>query len=273
MNSSTLKGLLIHLAIIISIITLVITIYFYGFLPSTTNHGETITVPDLIDKNIGDMESELIERGLTFEVSDSVYTSKYPPLTIINQFPRPFSKVKEGRKIFLTVNRKAPPMVKLPEITDKSIRHIRAIFENLDIKINKLIPRPGPNQGLVLEIRYHDNPLSDFASIPKGASVDVVVSDGMLGNNVLLPDLFGFPLDEADFMLKGLNLNLVDPLKIPAGVDTTGQDIFVIHQDPLPGTKLQLGEWVKLWIDIKIDSVYYRQRPDSLRADIRMDEL
>lgn len=270
MKTNTLKGLLIHLFIIIALGIIILLVFFYGYLPSNTNHGETITVPDLYETNMSDLEENLLTRKLNYEVSDSVYNANLPPLTITNQYPPAGSKVKEGRKIFLTVNRTAPPMITLPEISSKSIRNIRIVFDNLGIKINEIIPRDGPNKGLVLAVKYKDRPLEDFDRIPKGSSVDVVVSTGSDDGDVFLPDLYAQPYDEAYIVIKGSNLNL-EPINIAPGIDTTGQVLYVIHQKPLPRSKVRIGEYITLWLDIELDSTYYRQRPDSLRADITLD--
>ena len=98
---------------------LLILFFFYVYLPTTTNHGESITVPDLEGVNVEDLDRFLLERDLRFEVlEDSGFSTDYPPHTVLKQFPLPNSKVKENRKIYITLNSTNPPEVRMPDLVD-----------------------------------------------------------------------------------------------------------------------------------------------------------
>ena len=257
--------------LVILFLGLVITIgFFYIYLPGTTNHGETITVPDLVERNMDELEEMLVGRGLRYEVNDSAYDSKYPPFTILQQYPAAGSKVKEGRKIFLSVNRQSVPMISFPDGLfhgEKSLTHVKAVLTNLDVEIDRILVRNGPFFNLVLEARYEGEPIEDGQMIPKGSSVVVVVSNGY-GKTVFdMPMFWGRPYDEVDVTRKGMDLNM-EPLIISPGIDTTGQELIVIRQKPDPGTEVRLGEMITLWVDIELDSSYYFELyPDTTSND------
>ena len=85
--TSTLGGLLMSLLITSGTVMLCMIIYFYMYLPSVTNHGETITVPDVEGMKLEKLEEFLVTRNLRYEVSDSSYSDEHPPLTVLKQYP------------------------------------------------------------------------------------------------------------------------------------------------------------------------------------------
>ena len=97
---NTWKGLVVHIALMIAIGCVLLFGFFYLYLPMSTNHGETITVPDVKGIALKDLDSFLGDRDLRYEVTvDSGFSSTQEPLTVLKQFPLPNSKVKENRKI------------------------------------------------------------------------------------------------------------------------------------------------------------------------------
>ena len=86
-----------HLAIIFTCFLLITLGFFYIYLPVTTNHGESLTVPDLEGMPMDKLDEFLVKRRLRYEVSDSSYSSRYEPLTVLSQFPGAGAKVKENQ--------------------------------------------------------------------------------------------------------------------------------------------------------------------------------
>ena len=268
MISDSLKGLLIHFSVMLVLGLGTTLIFFYVYLPSETNHGETITVPNLVERHYNELEEMLLQRNLRFEVSDSVYSSTYPPLTIVRQYPKAGNKVKEGRKIFITLNRANIPKIPLPQLKDKSLTHVKAVLNNMDLQIKAIERKSSPFFNLVLEATYNGKPVEEGTPIPVGSSLVLYVGDGYGKNSFEMPDLFGIEYDEVLVVTNALDINL-EPLNIKPGIDTAGQVLYVVRQEPLPATSINIGEWVKLWLDIKIDSSFYRQiHADTLTENV-----
>ena len=128
--------------------------YFYIYLPNSTNHGETITVPDLEGMDLGKIDEFLSGHDLRYEVSDSSYSDEFPPLTVLQQFPKPGSKVKENRKVYITINRVTPPTVPMPDLVrwEDGIRaapYIRGLKRLRRIAIECRLPDAGRYVGIV----------------------------------------------------------------------------------------------------------------------------
>ena len=78
-----IKELLIQLLAILGAVTLLVLFFFYVYLPATTNHGETLTVPNLIGLSYEELDEFLIKRNLRYEVTpDSSYSAKFPSQAI-----------------------------------------------------------------------------------------------------------------------------------------------------------------------------------------------
>jgi eukaryotic-like serine/threonine-protein kinase len=243
-HNNTLGGMLIHMLIAASILLGICILYFYAYLPSVTNHGETITVPSVEGMPFEKVASFLEEHDLRYEISDSAYSSDHPPLTILKQIPVAGSKVKENRKIYLSVNKVTPPTVPMPDLIDGSLINAEAVLKGSELKRGKIHLVPGPFLNVVKEMRYKGKTIVPKAVVPKGSYIDLVVMDG--GTNVLpTPDVVGMSLEDAKIPLLGSNLSIG---RITLLSDTTGGNSVILKQNPAPQENIKVGEVVDLWI-------------------------
>jgi len=241
-KNNTLAGVILH-AILASVALLLLAIfYFYVYLPGSTNHGETITVPDVEGKSISELETELEKRMLRFEISDSSYSEKHPPQTVLKQYPHAGAKVKEGRKIYLTVNNNQPPSVPVPDLIDGSVVNADAVLRSVQLKRGNIKLVSGPFN--VVKEMYHKGerimPLK--TRVPKGSVIDLVVMDGG-SNEEPTPNVMGYSFEDAKFTILGSNLTVGN---ITLVGDTTNG--VVIKQMPDEGENIKVGDAVDIWI-------------------------
>ncbi|MFC7669626.1 PASTA domain-containing protein [Hymenobacter humi] len=129
-----------HLLLIAVAGGLLVLGFFYVYLPMSTHHGETITVPKVTGMNVADLENYLEERNLNYFVDDSSYSPNIRPFTVLVQDPAPGEKVKEGRKIYLQVSMKNPPVIKMPKLTDGSSKNAMLILKSYDLVVGQIQP-------------------------------------------------------------------------------------------------------------------------------------
>jgi beta-lactam-binding protein with PASTA domain len=244
LGTNTLGGLLLHLILAFSIIILLCVFYFYAYLPHITNHGESITVPNVEGLPISKVQDFLASHDLRYEVNDSAYSTEYPPLTVLKQYPGAGSKVKENRKIFVSINRKNPPTVKVPDLIDRSLINAEAVLRGSELKRGRIHLVRGPFLNMVKEMRIGGNKVVPGVLIPKGTVVDLVVMDGG-SNNLPTPNVLNYSYEDAKFNILGSNLNVGD---IALVGDTTGLHPVVLKQKPSPGENIRVGDVVDLWI-------------------------
>lgn len=260
---NSVKDVLVHLAIIVLLVVIVLVLFFYVYLPSTTNHGETVTVPDLEGIHLDDIDEFLTKRNLRYEIlKDSGYTAEYAPFTILNQHPAPGSKVKESRKVFLTLNALNPPKVKMPNLVDGSVKNAQLVLQSYGLERGNIKYVPDLAQNAVLEQNYEGKSIEAGTFIPKGSKIDLVVGDG-LGNTVLeVPDVNGMDLEEAEFIIVGSGLKLGSILfqdAQQAGKDARevldnavpGERYVVVKQNPTSERKVRIGVEVDIWLKVQ----------------------
>jgi eukaryotic-like serine/threonine-protein kinase len=246
LKGNTLAGVFLHLLLAAGILLLLAIFYFYVYLPKSTNHGETITVPDIEGKSIAQIESELAKKSLRYEVNDSTYSAEYPPLTVIKQYPHPGAKVKEGRKIFISINRVNPPSVPVPDLIDGSVVNADAVLRSNQLKRGQIELVPGPFNA-VKEMRYEGRKIAAGTRVPKGSIIDLVVMDGGSSEEPT-PDVTDYSFEDAKFTILGSNLTVG---KVTLLGDTLRKKAVVVRQNPEPGENIKVGDAVDLWIGEK----------------------
>jgi beta-lactam-binding protein with PASTA domain len=244
LKPTTLGGVIMHVLLAILLIILLGVFYFYIYLPHITNHGESITVPNVEGLPIGKVEEFLGSHDLRYEVNDSSYSSEYPPLTVLKQFPAAGAKVKENRKIFVSINRKNPPTVKMPDLIDGSLTNAEAVLRGSELKRGRIHLVRGPFLNVVKEMQIDGNKVVPGVLVPKGTVVDLVVMDG--GSNKLpAPNVLGFSFEDAKVNIYGSNLTVGDVHLVG---DTTGLHPVILKQMPSPGEIIIVGDVVNLWV-------------------------
>ena len=251
LKSDTWFDVFKHLAVITALVAALVLGFFYVYLPITTHHGETILVPKITGMKLADVEKYLDERNLSYFVDDSSYTIKNPkpaPFTVLSQDPAPGEKVKEGRKIYLQVEMKNPPVIKMPKLTDGSVKNAQLILASYDLAVGQIRLVPNVFQNQVLKQLVDGKEVAPGASIAKGTRVDLEVGDGLGNTEFAVPNLLNMPEDEARTLLAGQHLEVGEVFKQPAA---TGQSAgTVVRQRPVaaPGATIRMGQLVDLWV-------------------------
>ncbi len=246
-QDNTLGSLLVNIGAVFGILILLAIGYFYIYLPHITNHSESITVPNLEGMKIEELPEFLTQHDLRFAVDDSAYSESSPPLSVLRQFPKAGSKVKEGRMIYVSVNRVTPPTLPLPDLPGASLTNAEVVLKSNELRRGRILYETGPFTNLVKEMRYKGKMIVPGTRIPKGAVIDLVVTDGRGPADFVVGRLVGDTYERALFKLAGWNLNL-GKVQIPEDSDTTGIEPFVFKQYPSAGDSVRVGDPVDLWI-------------------------
>jgi beta-lactam-binding protein with PASTA domain len=247
-NSGTVGGVLVSIATAFVIFLLVGVSYFYIYLPSSTNHGESITVPNVEGMNIQELDEFLVSRDLRYEVNDSSYSDDYPPLTVLKQYPSAGAKVKENRKIFISVNRVMPPTVPMPNLVDGSLLNAEAVLRGNELRRGRVQFISGPFLNLVKEMKLGGRKIEAGTRIPKGSIIDLVVEDGG-SSEISTPDIVGYTLEDAKIPIFGSNLHLGEIHVVGDTVDNG--PIVILKQVPEPNYKLRAGDAIDVWVGKK----------------------
>ena len=245
-KAESLKDVLIHLAIIVSIFVALILIFFYYYLPATTKHGEYITVPKLEGMTIDQIEEVLDSKNLRYEISDSTYKVGIKPLTVLSQHPEAGNEVKENRRIYISVAAQNPPNLKMPTLIDNSLRGAEMQLKSLGLQVGIVTTSPNPS-AVVLSQSFQGSVIKPGTSIPKGSKIDLVIGSGVGDTEIEIPNLVGMYVSEATSTIQ--NMGLVVGIK--SFDPNSGQpEQTIIKQKPTyqTGVKVRSGDVVDLWI-------------------------
>jgi beta-lactam-binding protein with PASTA domain len=244
-NSRT--DLFVHISLVVALIVALFLGFFFLYLPFTTNHGQSITVPDLSGMSLQQLEDYLDERNLRYEIADCTFVVGKKPLTVIRQHPKPGMKVKDGRKLYIYITSLNAPNVKMPALKDRTKRSALAELARLGLQLGSIKYVPDPAQDAVLAQYYQGKPILPGTMIAQGSKIDLELGDGIGNTEFEVPDLTGKTLDEALFIIKGSQLakpliQYVDDPSQPPGT--------VIRQNPEAGAgnKIRVGDIIDLWV-------------------------
>ena len=143
-----------------------------------TQHGESVTVPDV--KGMTEREAAMLLRNHGFEcqVSDSGYVKNVLPGSILEQNPAGGMKVKNGRVIYLTINSLNIPLRPVPDVADNSsLRQAQAKLIASGFKLNMEEFVAG-EKDWVYGVKYNGRELRSGDKVPAGSSLTLLVGNG-----------------------------------------------------------------------------------------------
>lgn len=157
----------------------VLSFLILKWLKVSTNHGDFETVPELTGKSISVAQMELKENNLVMEIQDSAnFNPDYPKFSVIDQEPPAGSKVKEYRKIYLTLNPSGYRKILVPDLEDKTFRLAKSTLEALEFKIGKLTYVDNIGKDIVLDMKFKGKSIEKGEELPKTSVIDLVLGNG-----------------------------------------------------------------------------------------------
>ncbi|MFN8436054.1 MAG: PASTA domain-containing protein [Cytophagales bacterium] len=242
-----MKKLILHIGIVTVFFVALLFVFFNLYLPWTTNHGQKIKVPNFKNLQLQRVEEIVDENDLRVEISDSVFNPSLPSYTVISQYPKENSFVKENRKIYVTISTNKPPIIKMPKLVDASLLNAQMVLQSYGLILGTVQKVPHFADNVVLKQVFKGKEIKEGSDIGKGSTIDLIVGDGNSNIEVDLPDLYGMSKDEAAQLLQTLNLEIGSLNYDPNSDKEPGT---VIRQKPefKQGEKVKKGKEVDLWV-------------------------
>ena len=174
------RGILIILLNVLAMIVIgiVLVLVTFRWIKSYTLHGEYIAVPDVSGMYEEEAGKVLADAGLKYEVLDYKYDNMMIEGGVIEQKPKPGSYVKDGRKIYLTLNSGKVPTRPVPDVADNSsLRAAESRLTAAGFKLGKAVYIDG-DLDWVYEIRYQGEKIEAGTEIPEGSLLTIVAGNG-----------------------------------------------------------------------------------------------
>ena len=224
-----------------------------------TNHGQKLELPDYRNKSFEKSVLDAKKKKFQILIDDSIHVVGRKGGIIIDQNPKPGSRVKENRKIYVLVTKYSPDKIKLEELPSLYGRSFDTKKKELElIGVRSRISGYEYDKGepnYILKVYYRGRPIITGAGnasgvqIEKGGVLDFVLSKKS-GGMTDLPDLRCMAVSQAIFMIESRNLMVGAITRDGSLVDNpTG---FVIKQTPEATAELPMESSIDLEISIKL---------------------
>lgn len=206
------------------------------FLNVVTQHNRELIVPDFTNMTVAEAEALAADAGMRVEVTDSVFAKRIRKGAVRDQNPAPGSKVKEGRRISLTINALNAKKVTMPNLIDLSMRQALAELQSRGLVLGKLIYVRDMATNNVLRQLHGNREIAPGTTVETDTVVDLVV---------------------------GLNPDTEASTYVP---DVVGKRymsaVDALHKQSLNIKTLRFDDSVKTYED-SLDAVVYRQSPEA----------
>ena len=211
------------------------------FLNIVTKHNQELIVPDLSNLSVEEAAGVASSEGMRVEVVDSVYVKRMKKGAVYRQNPSAGSKVKDGRRIALTINALNAKKVTMPNLIGYSMRQAMAELQSRGLVLGRLIYVQDMATNNVLRQLMRNREIDPGTQIESESVIDLVVGLNSSDSRTYVPDVLGLR-----------NLSAVD----------------AVHSSSLKVNRLGFDATVKNYDD-SLAAVVYKQTPvpsDSLYA-------
>jgi len=233
-----------------------------------TDHGDSVEIPDLKGKTSQQVKEILDEIDLRFQIRDSVFSQESAPGTTLDQYPKPGTKVKENRTIFITICALSQEMLPMPQLTDISYRQAINLIESSGLITGNIEYKPSEFPNLVLEQKVNGQRIGVGEMVAKGTLIDLVLGTESNGESSEVPTLFGRNLAEAELTISASFLN-VGTVTYDESVtyEAMKAKAVIYKQSPDPSELFEVpkGTSIDLWLTV--DKTKLQAKPDSAKID------
>lgn len=237
---------------------LVLVLAIFLWLRFYTHHGQQLTLPDYTGMDIALARSDAGRKSFTLVVDDSVHMVGKKGGEILSQNPIGNSKVKENRKIYVTVAKYQPDVflsANLPVLYGKSYENKKEELKvgyELTLEIAGYRFDPGPPDH-ILEVIYNGEPFindkgrNNSLQIEKGATLQVILSQ-TTGAVVNIPNVVCEEVDQARFIIESRRLKVAEVISLDGTSAESGA--WVARQEPEydPARTMVEGEGITLYV-------------------------
>lgn len=201
------KSCLVHLILIVVSFLLLLVLSFFA-LKIYTRQGKEFIVPNLEGKSLMEIESIKEMSNFNLIIIDSIYKEDSPSGIVLTQEPIADSKVKKGRKIYVTITSASGDELNMPLCTDISLKTAVQSISDIGLRIGNITFIPGDISNVVVEQRKNGKKIRQNDKVKRGDVIDLVVEMNINNSTTNMPDILGKTEAEAERMLWSAGLNV-----------------------------------------------------------------
>ena len=212
-------------------------------MPVYTRHNQNRIMMDVQYKMLDEVVRLLKSENYRHEISDTLYTNKFQVGTIVDQYPKPYTRVKMGRTVRLKI---AQPerSVAVPNLIGQSRRSAELELAQTGLLIDTVYMEFNPEYPNGT-IAWQYPKAGDRRK--KGMGVQITVSKGMPPNFFQVPNLIGLSINQAKELLFKSRLKVG---KISYHQDQDLVPYTVLDQSIKDGTVLDKSTIINLVVSV-----------------------
>lgn len=228
------------------------------FLNVVTKHNQELEVPDFSNMTVAEAEAVAAQVGIRVEVTDSVFVKRMKRGAVRDQNPSPGAKVKEGRRISLTINALNAKKVTMPNLVGLSMRQALAELQSRGLTPGKLIYVEDLATNNVLRQLRGNREIEPGESIESETVIDLVLGLNPESDaETYVPDLIGKRYINAVDLVHKQSLN-IKTLKFDDSVKDYDDSLnaVVYRQSPeVSEIPVSIGDDVSLYLTVDAEKV------------------
>ncbi|MDQ0595617.1 beta-lactam-binding protein with PASTA domain [Chryseobacterium ginsenosidimutans] len=273
-NWKVLLNLVVAIGVFVGLVWLT-----FRWLEYHTNHGQEIPVPNIVNKSVQEAIKILDDSGLEYEVDSPQYNPKYRPFQVLQVYPMPGSRVKDGRSIILKVNPRTWARVEVPDVINKYSGLAFQRLEQVGLKVGDTIFEPSIQKDAVLRILYKGTAVKPKTKLPRFSIVDVVIGSGPM-RNISIPNVVGLTIKEARAVIAR---SMFEVGLVEHEDGSKDESDIIYYQDPAAGDVRDQGMQIDLWaskktpaeLSAKIEQLnsIYRMKVDTGLPPVHYEEV
>lgn len=255
------RNLLIALSVVV-----VLIVGAMIFLNLVTQHGKELTVPDFSNMTVEDAHLLASQSGIRVEVIDSVFAGRMKRGAVYRQNPAPGAKVKEGRRVVLTINAVNAKKVTMPNLVGLSLRQAKAEILSRGLVLNRLIYVQDMATNNVLRQLKGNREIEPGAMVESETPIDLVLGLNDMDNKAYVPDFTGLKNRSAVEAVFDHSLN-VKGLKFDDTVkdyeDSLNAMVYRQVPEPSDSVSVAMGEAVMLYLTVDAGKIPVKTEKDE----------
>ena len=259
----------LHLLLMLGV-SLVLLMLVFMFIRIYTRQGEEYELPDLVGSNVAELQADN-PIGLDIVVLDSVFRPGEEGGRILTQDPKGGTRVKKGRKLYVTMTAFSPEDAVLPELAGLTVRQAVSELQASGLVCGKLKFVEDPYKNNVIEQTCKGKTVYAGQQIARGSVIDLVVGLGDGTGRSVVPFVIGKTSDRARRDVQAASLNV--GREHFDGVKNRSTAVVCRQQPDYTGvSKYPYGTQVDLWyVDadaVDVDRMVREFKVDSSKIEI-----
>lgn len=256
--------------VIAFVIVVILIIGAVILLNTVTRHGEELSVPDLSNLTVAEAQAKAAEEGMRVEVTDSVFVKRMKRGTVFRQNPSPGGKVKNGRRILLTINAVNPKEITMPDLVGFSLRQAKTELSSRGLVLGKLIYVHDMATNNVLRQLNGNREAEAGEMIESESVIDLVLGLNSMDSETYAPYLHGLKYLSAVEAVHDHSLNIGE-IRFDSTVktydDSLNAVVYCQIPDQIDSVSLRMGDEVALYLTLDESKVPVREVVEELMPE------